>query len=238
MRTNYRRWSEYPYQGEQTPPKAYPAPAYFPMFFIKRQGNNIFLDPFGQRIHWQIKHPLEIDWEKELSIVEQTLASLTPQQIRLAQYWGTVEATENMTPMIFSFAKKYRLGSPHLARALGYFHAAVNDAFVMSWYFKYLWDVARPNQYGRNLSPVLTTPRFPAYPSAHATVAGSAESILSYFFPPEAENIKKVMEGCALSRLYAGVHFKIDNDEGLRLGRQLGNIVVRLLRTQNVNDTL
>ncbi|KKI92915.1 hypothetical protein WQ54_06990 [Bacillus sp. SA1-12] len=235
MRTNYRRWSEYPYQGEQTPPKPYPAPAYYPMFFIRRHGNNAFLDPFRQQITWQIKHPLEINWGMELSIVEQTLSSLTPQQIRLAQYWGMEEATENMTPMIFSLAKKYRLSSPYIARILGYFHAAVNDAFVMSWHFKYLWDMARPNQYGRNLSPVLTTPRFPAYPSAHATVAGCAESVLSYFFPQEAANIKKKMESCALSRLYAGVHFKADNDEGLRLGKQIGQIVVRVLKEQNVN---
>lgn len=105
MRTNYRRWSEIPYQGEQTPPKAYPAPAYFPMFFIFRQRNNEFLDSFPQRINWQIKNPIEVDWGTELSIVEQTLASITPQQIHIAQYWGTVEAIQNMTPMIFSFAK-------------------------------------------------------------------------------------------------------------------------------------
>jgi len=233
IRTNYRRWSEYPYQGEQTPPKPYPAPAYFPMFFIYRHNNNEFLDPFRRLINWQIKHPLEINWESELSIVEQTLASITPEQIRLAQYWGMAEATENMTPLIFNLAKKYNLGSAYLARALGYFHAAVNDSFVMSWYFKYLWDVARPNQYGRNLSPVLNTPRFPSYPSAHATVAGCAESVLSYFFPPEATGIKNIVEECALSRLYAGVHFKADNDEGLRLGRQIGGIVVNVLKAQS-----
>jgi len=236
MRTNYRRWSEYPYLGEQSPPTAYPAPAYFPMFFISRQRNNEFLDPFRQRINWQIKNPFDVDWEAELTIVEQTLSFITPQQIRIAQYWGTAEATEKMTPLIFNLAKDNSLGSPHVARILAYFHAAVNDAFVMSWYFKYLFDVARPNQYGRNLSPVLTTPRFPAYPSAHATVAGCAESVLRYFFPTEALRLRNIMEECSLSRLYAGVHFKADNDEGLRLGRQIGGMVVSVMRTQNVYD--
>ncbi|SEH42791.1 PAP2 superfamily protein [Halobacillus karajensis] len=235
MRISYRKWSEYPYPGEQTPPEPYPAPAYFPMFFIFRQGNNEFSDPFRQRIHWQIKNPDHIDWGTELSFVEQTLSSLTPQNIQLAQYWGNAEATQNMLPMIFNLAKKYRIGSPEIARILGYFHSAVNDAFVISWHFKYLWDVARPNQYDQNLTPILITPRFPSYPSAHATVAGCAESILKYFFPPEAESIKKTMEECALSRLYAGVHFKVDNDEGLRLGRQIGDIVVNVLRAQNLN---
>jgi hypothetical protein len=81
--------------------------------------------------------------------VEQTLSSLTPEQRRIAQYWGATEATARMIPMIFDLAEKYKLRSPNVARVLGYFNAACNDAFVMSWFFKYLWDVARPNQYGK-----------------------------------------------------------------------------------------
>jgi hypothetical protein len=79
---------------------------------------------------------------------------------------------------------------------------------------------------------VLFTARFPAYPSAHATIAGCAEVLLSYFFPPESSNIKKWMEESAQSRLYASVHFK---DEGLRLGRQIGEVVVNFLLLQNLN---
>ena len=65
---------------------------------------------------------------------------------------------------------------------------------------------------------------------------GCAEVILSYFFPPESARLKNIMEQCAQSRLYAGVHFKVDNDEGLRLGGQIGGgIVVRVLRAQHLN---
>ncbi|MFD6441787.1 hypothetical protein ACFWDG_18760 [Peribacillus sp. NPDC060186] len=46
--------------------------------------------------------------------------------------------------------------------------------------------------------------------------------------------IKKAMEESAESGLYAGVHFKVDIDEGLRLGRQIGEMLVRLLRAQNL----
>ncbi|KAA9028642.1 vanadium-dependent haloperoxidase [Niallia endozanthoxylica] len=203
------------------------------MFFIYRPQNNEFFDPFRQRIVWNIRHPDQMNWEAELTLVQQIQASLTPEQERIAQYWGTGEATEKMTRLIFHLADKYRIGSPMTARILAFFHAAINDAFVMSWYFKYLWDVARPNQYNQDLSTVVFTPRFPSYPSAHATVAGCAEVIMSYFFPREAAIIKRMVEECALSRLYAGVHFKIDNDEGLRLGRQIGGIVVQLMRAQN-----
>jgi hypothetical protein len=219
MRTNYRRWTEYPYAGESIPPKGSPEAGFWPMFFISRGRDNVFLDPFHQRINWRIKNPEGIDWETELLIVEQTLNSLTPQKIQIAQYWGTGELTEKINTILFSLAGKYKLGSPNVARVLGYLNAALNDTFVITWFFKYHWDVARPNQYDRNLT----------------TVAGSAEVILSYIFPRESSEIKKVMEESAQSRLYAGVHFNVDNNEGLSLGRQIGEVVVSLLRAQNLN---
>ncbi|MDQ7865030.1 hypothetical protein RCO48_39785 [Peribacillus frigoritolerans] len=106
------------------------------MFFISRGKDNDFLDPFHQRIIWRIKNPLEIDWETELFIVEETLKSLTSQQIRIAQYWGTGELTAKITTLIFNLAEKYMLGSPSVARVLSYFHAAMNDTFVITWFFK------------------------------------------------------------------------------------------------------
>jgi membrane-associated phospholipid phosphatase len=136
--------------------------------------------------------------------------------------------------MTCDLADKYKLGSPDLGRVLGFLHASLNDAYIIMWYFKYLWDVARPNQYGQNVPAVLPTPRFPSHPSAHATVAGCAEVVLSYFFPEEVSKIKANMEVSAQSRLYAGVHFKVDNDEGLELGRQIGGVVLKVLRAQNV----
>lgn len=235
MRTSYRRWKEYPYPGEQIPPKGSPQAGYWPMFFITRGQNQDFFDPFYQRINWNIKHPTLIDWETELFVVEQTLRFLTPHQIHIAQYWGTGELTEKITTLVFDLAQKYRLGSPSTARLLGYFYAAINDVFVMTWFFKYLWDVARPNQYGRNLPTLLATPRFPSYPSAHATIAGCAEVLLSYFFPPESSSIRHLMKESTQSRLYAGVHFKADGTEGIRLGRQIGKMVVTVLRAQNAS---
>lgn len=237
MRASYRKWNEHPYDGEKNPPKGSSEVGYWPMFFFSKSRDNHFLDPFHQPINWRIKNPNDINWQTELLLVDQTLKSLTPQQRQIAQYWGTGELCAKITAMIFDLGEKYQLGSPTIARALGYSNAAINDTFVITWFLKYLWDVARPNQYGRNLSTVLITPRFPSYPSAHATIAGCSEVLLSYFFPSESERIKDLMRESAQSRLYAGVHFKVDNDEGLRLGRQIGETVVKLMKSQNLNTS-
>jgi hypothetical protein len=235
MRQNYRRWSEHPYPGQPFPYQHSSDVGSWPMFFITSGPNNEFFDPFGQRIHWQIKHPNYINWEAQLAHLEQTLRNLTPEHVQMARYWGTGELTAKITADIYNLARMYRLGSPEVTQVLAYVHAALNDVFIITWFLKYHWDVARPNQYGRNLNTVVSTPLFPSYPSAHATVAGCSEVILSYFFPPHSNMIKQRLEQSALSRLYAGVHFKVDNDEGLRLGRQIGTIVVQVLRSQKIS---
>lgn len=111
-------------------------------------------------------------------------------------------------------------------------YGAINDAFVIAWHFKYKWEIARPNQFDQELATFLCTPRHPTYPSGYATVAGCVEVVLSYFFETEHERLNELAEECSQSRLYAGVHYPIDNREGLRLGRQIGNIVVDQLRRE------
>lgn len=118
------------------------------------------------------------------------------------------------------------------ARVLAVVQAGISDAFVVTWYFKYLWDVPRPNQLDQNLATFICTPKFPAYPSGHSVISGATEVILSYFFAPEAERLKKLAEENSISRLYGGVHFQPDISEGLRLGRQIGQIVIDVLRHQ------
>lgn len=36
MRTSYRKWKEYPYDGEKTPPKGSSEARYWPMFFFQK----------------------------------------------------------------------------------------------------------------------------------------------------------------------------------------------------------
>ncbi|MDQ0219287.1 hypothetical protein [Peribacillus cavernae] len=104
MRTSYRKWTEHIYPGEKNPPKGSPGAGYWPMFFISRGRDNDSY-PFRQRIQWRIKYPNDIDWGTELFTVEQTLKSLTTQQIRLAQYEEQLNQP-NELPLYFSVSLK------------------------------------------------------------------------------------------------------------------------------------
>lgn len=234
MGERYRRWSMWPYAGETKPPRNpdEPLAGSWPLFYLKRRKDGGFSDLFNKRVVLRVKHPNTIDWRQQLSIVQKELKMLTPKKVQIAKYWGTGVATKQWTPIIDRLIDTYKVSPPQAARILAVVQAGMNDTFVLTWYLKFLWNVARPNQYDSNLATVICTPRHPTYTSGHAGIAGCAQIILSYFFPGEANRLKILAEECAVSRLYAGVHFPVDNEQGLRLGRQIGHIVVNTIARQ------
>ncbi|WP_349409891.1 vanadium-dependent haloperoxidase [Pseudalkalibacillus sp. SCS-8] len=232
MSKDYLKWSKLPYGGEEFPPDnpIDPMAISWPTYYIKRRGKRFF-SPKGL-IRFDLKKPEEIDWDHELTLVKRTLENVTDEQVKIAKYWGAGAATKQWTPIIDKLIDTYGCTAPYAARLLAAVQAGVNDTFVVCWHYKYLWDVARPVQYDIEMLPILCSPRFPTYPSGHAAVSGCVEVILSYFFPGEAVRLRELAEENAMSRLYAGVHFPIDNDEGLKLGRRVGEIVVSRLQEQ------
>jgi len=230
-----RKWSQLSYAGEERVPKSEePYSGSWSTYFIGRDTEGRFIDKEGNLIAFEIKSPdKSIDFEGEqLEIVKTTLANLTVKQKRIAAYWGTGPATKQWTPIIDILIDTYNISAPRAGRILSAIQGAFNDTFVVAWYFKFLWEIARPNQFDQNLATFLCTPLHPSYPSGHAAVAGCAETILSYFFEAERQRLNELAEECAVSRLYAGVHYPIDNIEGLRLGRHIGRIVVNQLKNQ------
>ncbi|MBD1371619.1 vanadium-dependent haloperoxidase [Hazenella sp. IB182357] len=238
---SYKRWSKLPYAGETKPP-AYPVTPdarTWPLYYLTHNRIGHFDGPQGKRIP-QILSPNLINWTKQLKVVRKVLHKLTPHQIAIAKYWGAGPATKQWVPILdilIDTYSSYRIHNPiitptYAGRILATTHAAMNDTFVVTWQLKYQWDVARPNQIDPQTVPILCTPVFPAYPSGHAAIAGCAEAMLSYFFPAEKERLKQLAQEAAQSRLYAGVHFPVDNQQGLKLGRQIGKQITQFLATQ------
>jgi hypothetical protein len=50
--------------------------------------------------------------------------------------------------------------------------------------------------------------------------------VLSAFFPAQEDELAAIAEEAAISRLYAGIHFRSDNEVGLTLGRRVGRVAV------------
>ena len=103
---------------------------------------------------------------------------------------------------------------------------AIFDAFICCWDAKYAYWMARPITADPSLNILIPTPPFPSYTSGHSTISTAAATVLGYLFPArEAELAARAAEA-RNSRLWAGIHFPIDNDMGAVSGAMLGRLVI------------
>lgn len=130
---------------------------------------------------------------------------------------------------------------------------ALSDAAVICWDSKYKFQVERPESYIRrniepNWAPLHPTPSFPSYPSGHSIFGSAAAEVLSTMIDPHFAMADRTHEGRkefigkarsfnsfeemaqenAYSRVLLGVHFRMDCEEGLRLGKIVGQKVAAM----------
>lgn len=121
---------------------------------------------------------------------------------------------------------EYGLDSFQSAFANAVFHTARFDATIAAWDGKYHYWTIRPFQYDSNFKPILVdTPNFPGYPAGHTTVAGSLAKVLSHLFPHDTAEFEVLALECSESRFEGGVHFRTDNEVGLKVGEKVGEQV-------------
>lgn len=159
-------------------------------------------------------------------------AAKNPKAKREAYYWALTSLPKYWNEMasLKLFEHKLDRNPPQAARVYALLSTAYYDSLVACWDAKYAYWGLRPFQFDPEFKPILTTPNFPGYPSGHAMLSGTAAAVLSYLFPADSEFFNKQAEDAATSRLLGGVHFRIDNEVGLTLGRKVASVAIERAR--------
>jgi hypothetical protein len=189
-----------------------------------------------------------------------TGVNLTEQQRTIARYWADSSGTTGTPPghwvaVVGQIARRDGLSLMAAAEAYARVGLAVADAFISCWHTKYTYNLLRPETYitrviDRAWAPLLITPGFPSYTSGHATQSGAAAMVLTDLFgvyaftdtlhqdhhleprlePRSFGSFDQAAEEAARSRLYAGIHYPFDNDQGLAQGRCVGQAILDRVR--------
>lgn len=105
---------------------------------------------------------------------------------------------------------------------------SIADSFIECWKVKYTYWFARPSQIISELKllPFMDNPNFPGYVSGHSTISATAATILSKYVPEYKDRwISDAIEA-KNSRLWARIHFPMDNEEGYKLGVKIGDKIL------------
>jgi hypothetical protein len=145
------------------------------------------------------------------------------------------------------------------ARAFALLTMAISDALISSHDTKYHYVFWRPitaihgaDTDGNALTepdsawaPLITTPCFPSYQSAHATGSNAARRVAERLFGGEgARNIvvsnpavpgvtfhytrfSEITHDIDDARVYGGIHFRFDQEAGARLGKSVADYIVK-----------
>ena len=105
------------------------------------------------------------------------------------------------------------------------------DAGIVCWNTKYYYFNPRPTQMIQEVKTLTGIPNFPSYISGHSSFSGAAADILSHILPANASKYEAMSNEAAMSRFISGIHTKLDCDEGLVVGKSVGEFAVQRAMT-------
>ncbi len=120
---------------------------------------------------------------------------------------------------------------PRAARVYALMAATQFDAFIASQDGKFAYWYLRPHQLDPGVVPLFPVPNFPSYPSNHSTFSSARSEMLAYLFPTRAEVARAIGKEAGDSRIWAGIHYPMDNAAGVALGRSVAGLFVNWAKT-------
>jgi hypothetical protein len=195
-------------------------------------------------------------FHREADEVRRAGTQPTEEQRRVALYWAD-DPGKTPTPaghwawILTDLLRDKRASLAAAAEQYARLGIAMSDAFVATWKVKYQVNLLRPVTYvqlafdAQWLPPLMETPPFPEYPSGHSVQSGAAAAVLEAYhgkdqpFEDRAHNDRgwgpqrfpsfaAAARQAALSRLYAGIHFRSAIEHGETMGRCIGAEALRL----------
>lgn len=179
-----------------------------------------------------------------------TSLSLTEEQEDIAFFWADGGGTITPPGHSISIAKQILENEDASLNKAALTYAKVGisqaDAFICCWKYKYIYNVLRPITYIKdNIDaawlPLIGTPPFPEYPSGHSTQSGAMVSVMESLFGKDyafTDHTHEALYGtrsfnsfeeagweAAISRLYAGIHYRQACRQGVISGNIIGDNV-------------
>ena len=169
--------------------------------------------------------------------VMQVKEVLTEDQKRAATFWaggqGTPLPAGIWNQVTIAYLRDLKPSHPQAERVMALANVAMADAGVAAWDTKYAYWDPRPENGINDLGleagwqPYLEdTPFFPSYISGHATYSGAIAEVLSFIFPSRSKDFHDKAQEAANSRLWGGIHWRLDNEVGIDVGKKVGQVAV------------
>jgi hypothetical protein len=179
-----------------------------------------------------------------------TSTTRTAEQTQTAVFWQADTPAAIWNRVADQLARARSLPLAPNARLLAQVNIALADATIAVWNAKNTYNFWRPVTAIRATTdpawtPLLPTPAFQEYPSAHSGVSGAAASVLASFYgnttaftvtsaglpgvQRDFTTFTAAVQQIEDARIYAGFHFRFSCTDGAALGAHVANYVTSIL---------
>ena len=185
------------------------------------------------------------------SVGQDTSTSRTAEQTTIGNFWSA-PIQNYWNAIAEEVAVAHHDDIDETARTFALLDLGLGDATIAMYDAKYTYRLWRPitairlaDTDGNPLTtsdptwtPLSTTPADPSYPGAHSTLSAAAATVLTSLYGSHVpftvtsptlpgvtrafENFNAAASEAGLSRIYAGVHTRLDHRAGLALGVRVG----------------
>jgi hypothetical protein len=180
----------------------------------------------------------------------------TNDQTLFANFWQVGNPPDYWDQLVTALASQHHYSLVRRAQLLALVDLGMSDAIIGCWDSKYTYSSWRPitaiqladtdgnDATGPDSSwtPLIVTPAFPEYPSAHSCASGAAGHILSQTFGEETSfnivtnampgvtrqfhNFSAALQEVMNARVFGGIHFRTATIDGSALGVSVGDYVM------------
>ena len=196
------------------------------------------------------------DFEETKTMGSLSSSSRTSDQTLYSRFWQSANPADFWDPVATSISAEHHLNLSENARLLALLNIGLADAVIGCWDAKYTYDSWRPitaiqlagtdgnpaTTADPTWTPLIVTPPFPEYPSAHSCVSGAAGRILSTYFGEDTQfsvssdgmpgvvryfsSFSMALQEIKNARVFGGIHFRTACDDGQALGTEIGDYIL------------
>jgi len=194
----------------------------------------------------------------EVKLLGQNSSQFRPQdRTDVARFYAVTSPVQVWNPAARQVCAAQGTTMSENARIFALLAMAVFDASIAAYDSKYYYNFWRPvtairagdldgnpfTEPDSSWLPFITTPAFPSYPSAHATLSGAAKTVLDRVLGNHGHDItltNPLLPGVVLNytefrqicddiddaRIYGGIHFRFDQQAGGHQGNNVGKYIL------------
>lgn len=171
-------------------------------------------------------------WKEQLAEIRQAQCPATTEKMKAINWWagncgfgsGDWRFIANHT----LFCGNYSLCETLRVRSV--LTVALYDGLIVCLGAKYHYMVDRPQMRDPKICYIVPSPAHPSYPAGHSVEAGIGETILSALLPQQRGYWQQKAYESGISRIWAGIHYPIDDSAGDESGKQVGAAILEATR--------